>query len=59
MNEKSVLIIVRFPGGSVIKYPPCNAGNAETQVWSLGLEDPLEKDVANHSSILAYYHMKL
>ena len=25
----------------------------ETQVQSLGLEDPLEKEMANHSSILA------
>jgi len=26
----------------------------ETQVWSLGWEDPLEKDMATHSSILAW-----
>ena len=26
----------------------------ETQVWSLGQEDPLEKGMANHSSILAW-----
>jgi len=26
----------------------------ETQVWSLGQEDPLEKEMANHSSILAW-----
>ena len=26
----------------------------ETQVQSLGQEDPLEKDVATHSSILAW-----
>ena len=26
----------------------------ETLVWSLGLEDPLEKEVATHSSILAW-----
>ena len=25
----------------------------ETQVQSLGLEDPLEKEMANHSSVLA------
>ena len=25
----------------------------ETQVWSLGQEDPLEKEMATHSSILA------
>ena len=26
----------------------------ETQVQSLGLEDPLEKEIATHSSILAW-----
>ena len=26
----------------------------ETQVWSLGQKDPLEKDVATHSSIPAW-----
>ena len=26
----------------------------ETQVWSLGREDPLEKKMATHSSILAW-----
>ena len=26
----------------------------ETQVWSLGREDPLEKEMATHSSILAW-----
>ena len=25
----------------------------ESQVWSLGQEDPLEKEMADHSSILA------
>ena len=26
----------------------------ETQVWFLGLEDPLEKEMATHSSVLAW-----
>ena len=26
----------------------------ETRVWSLGLEDPLENEMATHSSILAW-----
>ena len=30
-----------FPGGSVVKNPPAMQ---ETWVWSLGGEDPLEKD---------------
>ena len=27
---------------------------AETQLWSLGWEDPLEEEMATHSSILAW-----
>ena len=26
----------------------------ETQIWSLGQEDPLEKEIATHSSILTW-----
>ena len=40
-----------FPGGSVIKNP---SAMQETQVKSLGWEDPLEKEMANHSGILAW-----
>ena len=40
-----------FLGGSVVKNPPAMP---ETQVQSLGLEDPLEKEMATHSSILAW-----
>ena len=39
-----------FPVGSVVKNPPARQ---ESQVRSLGQEDPLEKEVATHSSILA------
>ena len=42
---------VDFPGGSVVKNPPVKQ---ETQVRSLGGEDPLEEGVATHSSILAW-----
>ena len=35
----------------VVKNP---RANAKMQVWSLGLEDPLEKEIAAHSSILAW-----
>ena len=34
-----------------VKNPPAMQ---ETQVWSLGQEDPLEKGMATHSSILAW-----
>ena len=40
-----------FPGGSVVKNPPAIQ---ETQVPSPGREDPLEKDMVTHSSILAW-----
>ena len=39
-----------FPGGSVVKNPPVKR---EMRVQSLGWEDPLEKEMATHSSILA------
>ena len=41
-----------FPGGADGKESACSVG--ETQVWSLGQEDPLEKGMATHSSILAW-----
>ena len=37
----------------MVKNQPANAPD-ETQVRSLGREDPLEKDMATHSSILAW-----
>ena len=40
-----------FPGGSVVKNLPAMQ---ETWVQSLGQEDPLEKRMATHSSILAW-----
>ena len=40
-----------FPSGSVVKNLPANA---ETQVPSLGQEDPLGKEMATHSSLLAW-----
>jgi len=42
---------VGFPGGSVIKNLPAKQ---ETCVRSLGLEEPLEKEMAVNSSILAW-----
>ena len=40
-----------FPGGSVVKNPP-----AVQEMWvrSLGRVAPLEKEMASHSSILAW-----
>ena len=40
-----------FPSGSEVKNPPAMQ---ETKVQSLGWEDPLEKEMATHSRILAW-----
>ena len=40
-----------FPGGSERKVSACNE---ETRVWSLGQEDLLQKEMATHSSTLAW-----
>ena len=40
-----------FPGGSAVKNPPAMQETQETQVRPLGWEDPLEKELATHSSI--------
>ena len=40
-----------FPGDSVVKNPPAMQ---ETWVQFLGQEDPLEREMATHSSILAW-----
>ena len=37
----------------MVKNPPASAGDKETQVPSLGWEDPLDEGMATHSSILA------
>ena len=43
-----------FPNGSVVKEYACNAEDTQkTWVWSLGWKDPLKKEMAPHSSILA------
>ena len=40
-----------FPGGSVVKNL---LSKQEMLVWSLGQEDPLQKEMVTHSSILAW-----
>ena len=46
-------VCLGFPGGSVVKHLPANAGD-KAWVRSLGQEDPWEKEMATHSSILAW-----
>ena len=43
-----------FPSGSVVKNLPAMQEAQEMWVQSLGREDPLEKEMATHSSILAW-----
>ena len=43
-----------FCSGSAIKNLPAIRDPQETQVQSLGQEDPLEEDIATHFSILAW-----
>ena len=44
-----------FPSGSTAKESACLAGDArKMQIQSLGWEDPLEKEMATHSSILPW-----
>ena len=40
-------------GGSVVKNLPAIAGATGDIGWTPGSEDPLEKEMATHSSILA------
>ena len=49
--KKNTYFEVGFPGNSTVKNLPAMQ---ETQVWSLGQEDPLEKGMTTHSSILAW-----
>ena len=43
-----------FPGGSVVKNLPAMQATQERPFRSLGQEDPLEEEMAAHSSILAW-----
>ena len=47
----SIMVYHRIPSGSLVKNLP---EMHETWVRSLGWEDPLEKEMATHSSILAW-----
>ena len=53
MNKHIVVNSQGFPGGSMVKKKN-HLPMQETWVPSLGWEDPLEKDMTAHSSILAW-----
>ena len=48
------LIIGTFQVALVVKNLPISEGDARMWVPSLGREDPLEEEMATHSSILAW-----
>ena len=45
---------VGFPGGSVVAISPAVQEMQKIRVRTLGREDPLEEDMATHSSIFAW-----
>ena len=51
--SKNILVHASLgsPGGSPVKNLPARQ---ETQIWSLGQEDPLEEEMLPHSSILVW-----
>ena len=49
-----ILLLWGFSSGSAVKESTCEAGDAKTRGQFLGQEDPLEKDMATHSNILAW-----
>ena len=51
MQNKNKLRFRGFTGGSLIKNLPANAGDVSS---NLGQDDPLEEEMATHSSILAW-----
>ena len=51
---KCLTLSTDFLGEAVIKNLPAKQETQETRVWSLSQEDPLEEEMATHSSILAW-----
>ena len=53
-----LLVLIRyfkgFPGGAVVKNIPAIQEIQETQVWPMTWENPLEEEMASHSSIPAW-----
>ena len=47
-------MVCLYIGGPSGKDPTCQRKRQETQVHSLGGEDPLEEGIATHSSMLAW-----
>ena len=54
LHYKETWLHLGFTGGARGKEPGCQGRRHETQVPSLDQKDPLEEDMAPHSSILAW-----
>ena len=50
--HKTALQVSGFLGGAVVKNPPAKQEMKEARIQPLGWEDPLEKEMATHSSVL-------
>ena len=48
------MLLEGFPGGIVVKDPSASVRDKRGVGSALGLEDPLEKEMATHSSVLAW-----
>ena len=54
MKERKNKTFKRLPDGAVVKNFPANEGDVRDIAPSLGQENPLDNEMANHSSILAW-----
>ena len=59
LNQSEVLNTLKKPNASYNSSKTANTDSAlatrqETRIWSLGHEDPFEKGIATHSSILVW-----
>ena len=54
MWEKTALSKPGFPGDTTVNNPSTMQETQETWAQSLGWKDPLEKEMATHSSISAW-----
>ena len=52
------LLSLNVGTGLMVKNPPANAGDTRMCVRSLGQEDSLKKEMATHSSILAWKFLR-
>ena len=53
-KTEPIITLQGFPGGLGAKNPPVNPGDTRDSGSIPGSEDPLKKEMATHSSILAW-----